>query len=54
MADDLIGLAVAAAADIVIDQSAKRRRWARALRVPGGTLFVVLIGALIFVTVRYS
>lgn len=54
MIDDLIGIAVAAATDIAIDKAAKRRRWARILKAISGLLFLALIIALIYVTVKYS
>lgn len=54
MIDDLVGFAVAAAADLVIDKAAKRRRWVRILKAMGGLLFTALIIGLIYVTVRYS
>ncbi|MEK6663954.1 MAG: hypothetical protein AABY73_08840 [Pseudomonadota bacterium] len=54
MIDDLIGFAAAAATDIAIDKAAKRSRWARILKMFGGLLFVALVIALIYVTVKYS
>ena len=54
MIDDLIGFAAAAATDIAIDKTAKRCRWVRVLRAIGGLLFVALLIALIYVTLKYS
>ena len=54
MIDDLIGFAAAAATDIAIDKAAKRSRWMRVLRAIGGLIFVALLIALIYVTLKYS
>lgn len=54
MIDDIVEIAVAAAADIVIDKAAKRHRWARIMRAIIGLLFFALVFALIFVTFKYS
>ncbi len=54
MIDDIVEIAVAASADVVIDKAAKRHRVARILRAIIGLLFFALIFALIFITVRLS
>ena len=54
MIDDLIGLAITAAADVGIAKAAKKHCWARILRVFSGLLFFALIVSAIYVTFKYS
>ena len=54
MIDDLLGLAVTAAADVGIAKAAKKHLWARILRVFSGLLFFALIVSAIYVTFKYS
>lgn len=54
MPDELIGLAVAATVDVLIKREAKRRRWLRILGAIGSLLFLVFIGGVVYITVRYS
>jgi hypothetical protein len=52
--DDIVEVAVATAIDVAADKAARRYRWVRVLRGIGGLLFILLIGALVFVTLKYS
>lgn len=54
MPDELIGLAAAAAVDVLIQKEAKRRRWLRILGAIGSLLFLAFIAGLVYITVRYS
>jgi hypothetical protein len=54
MADEFLGLIVAAVADVAIEKAAKRRRWVRVLSSIGSMLFLGLIAGLIYVTFKYS
>ncbi len=54
MIDDIIELAVAASADVAISRAAKRHRWVRVFQVIVGLLFLALLVALIYITVKYS
>lgn len=54
MIDDLIGFIAAAATDATIDKAAKHSRWGRILKAISGLLFIALVIAAIYVTVKYS
>ncbi len=54
MIDDIVEIAVAASADVVIDKGAKRYRWVRILRAIIALLFFAEIFALIFITLKMS
>ena len=54
MADDLLDIAVAVAADVAIDKAAKRHLWVRALRAVAGVLLFGIIATAIFMTFWYS
>lgn len=54
MIDDLVELAVAASADILINKAAKRRRWVRILSAIGGLSFIAVVIAAIYATFKYS
>lgn len=54
MINDIVEIAVVASADIAIDKAAKRHRWARVIRAIIGLLFLGVVLALTFVTLRYS
>ena len=54
MIDDLIGFIAAAATDATIDKAAKHSRWRRGLKAISGLLFIALVIAAIYVTVKYS
>ena len=50
----LIGFMAVAAIDATIDKATKHTRWGRILKAMGGPLFVALVIAAIYVTVKYS
>lgn len=54
MIDDLVGFALAVILDVKAAQSAKVHRWVRWLRISISILFVGVIGAGVFITVKYS
>jgi hypothetical protein len=54
MIDDVVEVAVATASDMAVDKAARRHPWVRGLRAIGGLLFILLIVALVFVTLKYS
>jgi hypothetical protein len=54
MADELIDLAVAVAADAAIDKAAKHHRWVRVFGAVAGLLLYGLIAAAVFITFWYS
>lgn len=54
MIDDLTELAVAAAIDVEAAKAAKKHRWARILCTLGGILFLAVIAAVIYITIKYS
>jgi uncharacterized membrane protein YeaQ/YmgE (transglycosylase-associated protein family) len=56
MPDDggVFGLAVAALVDAFVSESAKRKRWARIVRGAGALLLLAVIGAAVYVTLKYS
>jgi len=54
MIDDLVKVAVQAAADTAIEKAAKQHRWVRIIQVIIGLLFVALIAFAIFITFKYS
>lgn len=55
MADDSgFGLILAAIIDVLLGESAKKHKWARALKYIGGILFLLTIMLLIFITIKYS
>ena len=54
MAEDFLGVVVAAAADIASERAAKRHRWVRIISAIGSLLLVAFIVGLIYVTIRYS
>ena len=54
MADELIDIVVQAAADVAIDQAAKRRRWVRIVRGIWSLAFLAFIVFLVWMTVTHS
>lgn len=54
MADDSLIVVLAAALDIALTRGAKRHVWVRVLNAAMALLFIALVGAAIFITVKYS
>lgn len=56
MPDDsgIFSLALAALIDAFVSESAKRKRWARIVRGAGALLLLTVIGAAVYVTLKYS
>jgi len=54
MLDDLAEFAIAATVDVAIEKAARKRRWVSIVRAMIGLLFLAVIAAAIYVTVRYS
>jgi hypothetical protein len=54
MLDDLADFVIAATLDVGVEKAGRKRRWVRIVRAVLGLLFLAMIAAAIYVTIRYS